>query len=93
MTASIHVRPSAPGRFQVTVTEGASQTKHAVFLAAPYYEKLAGGKVPEKVLIEESFRFLLEREPKESILREFDLSVIARYFPVYESEIRKRWAK
>jgi len=34
--------------------------------------------------VRESFRFLLEREPKESILREFDLSVIKRYFPDYD---------
>jgi hypothetical protein len=33
---------------------------------------------------------LLEREPKESILNRFDLSVISRYFPEYEREIKKR---
>lgn len=38
-------------------------------------------------LVEASFAFLLEREPKESILREFDLTVIGRYFPEYEQEI------
>ena len=38
----------------------------------------------------ESFRFLLEREPKESILRSFDLTVISRYFSEYEREITRR---
>lgn len=85
--------PTAPGRFQVTVTEGATHTTHAVALAAEYYEKLTGKSVAEEVLVEESFRFLLEREPKESILRSFDLSVISRYFPAYEREIRKLLAK
>ena len=37
-----------------------------------------------------SFEFLLEREPKESILARFDLSVIARYFPEYDREIARR---
>ena len=37
-----------------------------------------------------SFAFLLEREPRESILLAFDLAVISRYFPEYEAEIRKR---
>ena len=37
-----------------------------------------------------SFEFLLEREPKESILRQFDLPLIGRYFPEYEREIKKR---
>ena len=33
---------------------------------------------------------VLEREPRESILRQFDLAAIARYFPEYEREIRRR---
>ena len=90
MSAIIHVEPDVPGRFQVTVTEGGIRTNHTVSLKAAYYEKLTGRKIPEETLIEQSFRFLLEREPKESILREFDLSVIGRYFPDYETEIRKR---
>jgi hypothetical protein len=40
--------------------------------------------------VRRSFEFLLEREPKESILASFDLTVIARYFPEYESEIARR---
>ena len=39
-----------------------------------------------------SFQFLLEREPKESILKQFDLQVIGRYFPEYEREIQRRLA-
>jgi hypothetical protein len=39
-------------------------------------------------LVRRSFTFLLAREPKESILSSFGLSVIARYFPEYEREIR-----
>ena len=37
-----------------------------------------------------SFRFLLAREPKESILSRFELPVIERYFPEYPEEIRGR---
>jgi hypothetical protein len=92
MPASIRVEPGASGRFRVTVTEGASKSTHTVSLSPGYYEKLTGKQVPEEVLIERSFRFLLEHEPKESILREFDLPLIGRYFPDYESEIRKRLA-
>ena len=44
---------------------------------------------PEE-LIRKSFEFLLEHEPKESILSRFDLTVISRYFPEYEGEIKKR---
>lgn len=41
-------------------------------------------------LVRRSFEFLLAREPKESILRSFGLSVIGRHFPEYEREIRRR---
>ena len=49
--------------------------------------------VDTKRLVEESFRFLLERESESSILPSFDISVIERYFPDYRSEIGARLAK
>jgi tRNA nucleotidyltransferase/poly(A) polymerase len=61
-----------------------------VTLTRAAYERLTGGKVSPERLVQESFRFLLEREPKESILRSFDLSVISNYFPAYERVIKKR---
>ena len=74
----------------VTVREGASATSHRVTLRRADYQRLTGGAVPPEELVHASFRFLLEREPKESILRQFDLPVIVRYFPEYEAEIRRR---
>ena len=41
-------------------------------------------------VVRESFRFLLEREPATSILRQFSLSDISRYFPEYPSELERR---
>ena len=93
MPAQIDVRglPSDAGwTFQVTVSEGASKTTHRVTVAQDAYERLTGRGCPPEELVEKSFEFLLEREPKESILREFDITVIARYFPNYEGEIRER---
>lgn len=75
---------------QVTVTEESGQTRHQVTLSKSYYERLTGGKTRPEELVRESFRFLLEREPKESILRSFNLSVIGNYFPAYEGVIKKR---
>ncbi|HKR98579.1 MAG TPA: hypothetical protein VJU79_03590 [Candidatus Dormibacteraeota bacterium] len=51
--------------------------------------ELAGG-APAEQLVRESFAFLLEREPPQSILSRFDLAVISRYFPDYRSEIARR---
>jgi len=75
---------------QVTVKDGWGETRHRVTLQKADYEQLVGDKASPEALATESFRFLLEREPKESILRSFDLLVIGRYFPEYKREIVKR---
>jgi len=43
--------------------------------------------VPVDLLVSRSFDFLLEREANASILRRFDLPMIAHYFPEYERTI------
>ena len=80
--ADIEVKSSDRGdafEFQVTVREGKSQTQHRVTLDKADYERLTGGRASPEDLVSESFRFLLEREAKESILRSFDLTIIARW--------------
>ncbi|NIS83258.1 MAG: hypothetical protein GTO14_24350 [Anaerolineales bacterium] len=67
--------------------EGRTRTTHRVTVTPEYYEKLTGGKVTPEILVERSFEFLLARESNTSILRSFDLPVIGRYFPEYESTI------
>ena len=76
--------------FQVTVREGRTETRHQVTLQKIDFDDLVGDAASSDALVRESFRFLLEREPKESILRSFDLMVIGRYFPEYRREIVKR---
>lgn len=44
-------------------------------------------------IVRETFAFLLEHEPKESILFRFDLGVVERYFPGYQQEIRARLSR
>ncbi len=72
--------------YRVTVSETGSSTTHEVTVSAADLGRFGGGRSPEE-LIEASFRFLLDREPKESILGRFDLSVISQYFPDYPSRI------
>ena len=76
--------------FQVTVRERGGESHHRVTLRKADHEWLTGGQASPEALVAESFRFLLEREPKESILGSFDLTVIGRYFPEYEREIGRR---
>ena len=72
--------------FEVTVSNG-DQTKHTVKLSEKYYQKLTDGNVTPEELVRKSFNFLLLREPRESILRTFELPVISRYFPEYEENV------
>ena len=44
-------------------------------------------------LVRETFAFLLEREPRTSILARFELPVVARYFPDYPDAIRIRLSR
>ena len=73
----------------VTVRDG-SETHHRVHVSRADLARLTPGASDPVDLVEASFAYLLEREPKESILREFDLTVIGRYFPDYEREIGHR---
>ena len=76
--------------FRVTV-EGRTTTTHTVTVEPSYHERLTGKGVSAEDLVKKSFDFLLERESNTSILRSFDLPVIGRYFPEYESMIKKRF--
>jgi hypothetical protein len=69
-------------RFVVTVEEGGRSTTHEVTVWPSDVARYAPGATPE-ALLRASFEFLLAREPKESILRRFELAVIERYFPEY----------
>ncbi len=91
--AEIEVKPAEgePGRvFEVVVRERGGETRHRVTVSEDDLRRFGGEKVLPADLVEESFRFLLEREPKESILGRFALNVIARYFPEYPREIARR---
>ncbi len=90
MKTQIHVEPMGGGAFQVRVIEGASESSHRVTLKPEYLNRIAAGKLEPQELIQRAFEFLLEREPKESILSRFDLQDIQRYFPDFEREIGRR---
>lgn len=90
--AEILVKPLGNEEFRVEVTEGESRTTHRVTVRRDAQLRYGGDAAPE-ALVEASFRFLLEREPKESILQVFDLPVIEQYFPEYAEQIRGRIAR
>ncbi|MFL6431310.1 MAG: hypothetical protein ACJ71X_07630 [Nitrososphaeraceae archaeon] len=54
-----------------------------------YYLGQTGGLIIPEEFVKKSFEFLLERENKDSILRQFDINQINDYFPEFEKEICK----
>lgn len=75
-----------PMSFEATVRDAKGAARHYVTLSRPDFARLGNG-APAEAVIEAAFRFLLDREPKEAILSRFDVSVIARYFPEFETAL------
>lgn len=73
--------------FRVTIQEGGSQTRHTVTMERGAYEKLAASRVGPSDCVHAAFQFLLDHEPKESILSSFDITVIGKYFPDFENRL------
>ena len=84
--AQISIAQHDGSRYLVTVTEGGRSTTHEVTVWPSDVARYAPGATPE-ALLRASFEFLLAREPKESILRRFDLAIIEQYFPEYPGVI------
>lgn len=89
---AVQCEPAGDGwACRVTVSEpSGSTTQHGVTVSRAEIRRLAGDLDDPRSLVEASFAYLLEREPKESILRSFAISEIERYFPSYPTEIRAR---
>jgi len=83
-TISVHKTSEIDSGWSFTVSiEGRT---HIVFLEKQYLQKISPNTSPEK-FVEKSFQFLLEREPLEAILKEFNIKVINTYFPEFESTL------
>jgi len=85
--ADISITPAGEHAFQVRVD---GQTLHRVTVPQPLIDDLGDRAADLERVVRVSFEFLLEREPATSILPEFSLDVIGRYFPEYERELPRR---
>jgi hypothetical protein len=72
----------------VRVGDDPAATTHEVTVSREVLARLRPDASAPDELVAGSFAFLLAREPRESILRAFDLPVIGRYFPEWETVIR-----
>jgi hypothetical protein len=84
--ATIRITHRSGAIYHVVVDDGRGFTTHEVTVWPSDLARYAPDATPEQ-LIEASFQFLLEREPKESILHRFELPTIEQYFPDYPARI------
>jgi hypothetical protein len=92
----IEVRRTAehdPLIFEVVVREGKGETVTTSPCRGEMCERLTAGKHTPERCVEVAFRFLLDREPKESILGRFDATAISRYFPEFEREMPRYFSQ
>lgn len=87
--AEIDVTHTSGDEYTVRVRDSGGTSRHRVTVPGADLERY-GGDARAEALLEASFRFLLEREPKEAILSRFEISVIESYFPEYPEEIGRR---
>ena len=87
--AGIDVTHARGDEYTVVVREPGGESRHRVTVSAAELVRYGSGASAEE-LLEASFRFLLEREPKEAILSRFEISVIESYFPGDPEEIARR---
>lgn len=86
----VSCRPAEAGwHCTVTLGDDAGATTHEVTVDREVLEDLAPGATPEE-LVRVSFEFLLEREPREAIMRAFELPIIGRFFGDYRDEMLRR---
>ena len=82
---AVSVHESGDGHVAEVTVKDRETTKHRVRISRAERERYGGEDVAD--LVRRSFEFMLAREANTSILREFDLSTIERYFPEYAREI------
>ena len=88
--AEITISPRGPREFDVHLGDADGGTSHRVTVPEDLLEELDLPEDDLERVVSESLEFLLEREPASSIMSEFSLDVIARYFPEYPEELPRR---
>ncbi len=72
--------PMRAQTFDVVVRDARSESRHRVTVSADDVARFSKHGADPARAVEAAMAFLLDREPKESILGAFDISVIRRYF-------------
>ena len=83
----VRVESLSSDEFSVILEMG-NNLRFVVFLSDDYYKNLTLLRIDKKGLVEFSISFLLQRLTADSIRHVFDVSLIRKHFPEFESEVK-----
>ena len=87
-SVSVTSDPSGGGLvFDVIVRDPRGESRHWVTIQADEARRWAKFGAEPSDCVEAAMRFLIDREPKESILSAFDMRVVRRYFPEFDDAL------
>ena len=89
---SINIVPMAPSQYGVQIREGHTTTSHEVRVPPAFLDDLGLMEVDEMLVVEETFGFLLDKEPAAAIDQSFSLDDVAQTFPDFSDELSSRIA-
>jgi hypothetical protein len=86
---AISVTPAADQTltFDVVVRDARGESRHRVTIEADQAQRWAKIGAEPSDCVKAAMQFLVDREPKESILSAFDMRVIRRYFPEFDDAL------
>lgn len=73
--------------FRVILEDPNAHYGFLVTLEKKYHQELTGGNMIPAMLLQQTFLFLLSKEPPEAILSEFNLKDVTTYFSDFEKEM------
>ena len=76
--------PAKALTYNVVARDGKSESSHRVSISAADVARYSASGAEPSRCVEAALAFLLDREPKESILPAFDIAAIRRYFPEFD---------
>ncbi len=79
--------PARDGAYDVVVSESSGESRHRVSVSPEDAARFLALGADAARAVEAAMAFLLDREPRESILRAFDIAVIRRYFPEFDKSL------
>lgn len=76
-----------PLEFDVVVRDDHGEQHYQVSMSRSDWARLTGEAYQPEDCVRAALLFLLDREPRQSILARFDVSIISSYFPEFEKAL------